>query len=82
MGASFHITAYRDYSTFYVNGDYGHVQMENKGASKIVRIGDICLKISIGFKLLFKDVIYVRDIRLNLISTGKLDDGYTNQFGE
>ena len=80
MGASFHVTANRDYFTSYVNGDYGHVQMENKGASKIVRIGDICLKISIGFKLLFKDVRYVRDIRLNLISTGKLDDGYTTNL--
>ena len=32
---------------------------------------------------MLKDVIYVIDICLNLISIGKLDDdGYNNQFGE
>ena len=56
LGASFHVIAHRDYFTSYVNGDYGHVRMENEGASKIVRIGDICLKTSIDFKLLLKDV--------------------------
>ena len=55
-----------------VNGDYGHVWMGNEGASKIVR--DISLETNIDCKLLLKDVRYVPDIRLNLISTGKLDD--------
>ena len=68
-GASFHVTAYRDYFTFYVNGDYGHVRMGNEGAYKIVGIGDICLETSVGCKLLLKDVRHVSDIRLNLIST-------------
>ena len=36
-----------------------------------------------GFNLVLKDVRYVIDICLNLISIGKLDDdGYNNQFGE
>ena len=35
-GASFHVTAHRDYFTFYVNGDYGHVRIGNEGASKIL----------------------------------------------
>ena len=46
-------------------------------------IGDVFLETSIGNKLVLKDVRHVPDIRLNLISTGKLDDeGFTNSFGE
>ena len=82
-GASFYVTAHLDYFTSYINDDYSHVRMGNEGAFKIVGIGDICLETSICCKLLLKDVRHVPDIRLNLISTGKLDDdGYTNQFGE
>ncbi|KAH9670908.1 hypothetical protein KPL70_017154 [Citrus sinensis] len=55
-----------------VNGDYGHVWMGNEGASKIV--GDIFLETNIDCKFLLKYIIYVPDISLNLISTGKLDD--------
>ena len=82
-GASFYVTSHLDYFTSYINGDYNHVRMGNEGASKIVGIGDICLETSIDCKLLLKDVKHVPDIRLNLTSTGKLDDdSYTNQFGE
>ena len=57
--------------------------MGNNGTSKIVGIGDICLETSIGSKLILKDVRHVPDIRLNLISTGRLDDeGFTHYFGE
>jgi len=36
-----------------------------------------------GCRLLLKDVRHIPDIRLNIISTGKLDDdGYANYFGE
>ena len=57
--------------------------MGNSGVSKIVGIGDVCLETTIGNKLVLKDVRHVPDIRLNLISTGRLDDeGFTNSFGE
>ena len=46
-------------------------------------IEDICLETSIKNKLVLKDVRHVPDIRLNLISTSRLDDeGFTNSFGE
>ena len=77
--ASFHIIVHRDYFTSYVSGDYCYVRMGNEGVSKIVGIKEICLETIIGCKLLLKDAKHVYDIRLNLISTGKLDDdGYTN----
>ena len=46
-------------------------------------IRDICLETSIRNKLVLKDVRQVQNIRLNLISTGRLDnEGFINSFGE
>ena len=82
-GASFHVTSHSDFFTSYRTSDFGNVRMGNSGISKIVSIGDICLKTSIGNKLVLKDVRHVPDIRLSLISTSKLDDeGFSNSFGE
>ena len=82
-GASFHVTSHSDFFTSYKTGDFVNVRMRNSGVSKIVGIGDVCLETSIGNKLVLKDVRHVLDIRLNLISTGRLDDeGFTNSFGE
>lgn len=55
----------------------------NSRASKIMGIDDICMEINLGSKLLLKDVRHILNIRLNLISTGRLDDEvFTNYFGE
>ena len=57
--------------------------MGNNGVPKIVGIEDIRFKTNIGNKLVLKDVRHVPDIRINLISTDKLnDEGFTNSFGE
>ena len=55
-GASFHVTSHSDFFTSYKTSDFGNVRMGNIGISKIVSIGDICLKTSIGNKLELKDV--------------------------
>ena len=81
-GVSFHVTSHEDLFTSYTLGDFGHVRMGNEGMSKIVGMRDVCLETNTGCRLVLKDVRHVPDIRLNLISTGKLDDeGYKNQFG-
>ena len=57
--------------------------MRNIGVSKIMGIGDVYLETSIGNKLVLKDIRHVPNIRLNLISTSKLDDErFTNSFSE
>ena len=57
--------------------------MGNSDISKIVGIEDIYLETSIENKLILKDIRHVPDIRLNLISTDRLnDEGFTNSFGE
>ena len=56
--------------------------MGNDGASKIIGMGDVYLKTNTGCELLLKNVRHVSDIRLNLISIGKLDvEGYESYFG-
>lgn len=82
-GASFHVTPHGSLFSSYQSGDFGTVKMGNQDKSKIVGIGDIVLTTSIGCKLVLKDVRHVPTMRLNLISTGKLDDaGLVNYFGE
>ena len=52
--------------------------MGNEGACRIVGIGDVCLVTSTGCQLVLGDVRHLPKIRLNLISSGRLDDeGYT-----
>ena len=80
-GASFHATPRRDFFTSYKSGDYGTVKMENSGVSKIVRVGDISLKTDVGCTLVLRDVRHIPDLRLNLMSTGRLDvAGYQSWF--
>lgn len=56
--------------------------MGNDKLSKIVGRGKVCLETNMGCLLVLKDVRHVPDMRLNLISTGMLDDeGFTNVFG-
>ena len=82
-GASFHVTFHSDFFASYKTGDFGNVRMGNSGVSKIVGIRDVLLETNIGNKLVLKDVRHVPDIRFNLISTGRLDDGeFTSSFGE
>ena len=82
-GASYHVTARRDFFSSYTSGNFGNVKMGNDGASKIVGIGNIFLETNVGCRLVLKDVRHVPDIRLNLISTGLLDDdGYISSFGD
>lgn len=80
--ALFHVTS-GDFFSSYTSGDFGSVRMRNDGVSKIVGTGDIHLETNMGCKLTLKEVRHFLDMRLNLISTCKLDDdGYNNQFGK
>ena len=55
--------------------------MGNEGSCRIVGIGDVCLTTSTACKLLLKDVRHIPEVRLNLISVGRLDDeGYTSSI--
>lgn len=80
-GASCHVTSRRDFYSSYTSGDYGIVKMGNNGLSKIVGIGDVCLKFDTGMELVLRNVKHVPDMRLNVIFAGLLDDDGYNNFG-
>ncbi|KAG8364646.1 hypothetical protein BUALT_Bualt18G0019000 [Buddleja alternifolia] len=82
-GASYHITPHRDMFTSYTSGNFGRVRMANHGVTEVIGMGNINLETNTGCRLILRDVRHIPDIRLNIISTGKLDDdGYVSNFGE
>jgi len=55
---------------------------EIKEEARSLERGDVMLTSNTGCKIVLKDVRHVPEIRLNLISTGKLDDaGLDSHFG-
>ena len=55
--------------------------MSNKDVKEVLGIGNVILVTHTGSKLVLKDVRHVPDVRLDIISIGKLDDeGYPNHF--
>ncbi|KAG8376937.1 hypothetical protein BUALT_Bualt09G0116000 [Buddleja alternifolia] len=82
-GASYHITPHRDMFTSYTSGNFGRVRMANHGVTEVIGMGNINLETDTGCRLILRDVRHIPNIRLNIISTGKLDDdGYVSNFGE
>ena len=80
-GASFHLTPDRKCFSSYKAGDHGSVKMRNEGSCRVVGIGDVCLETSTRCKLVLRDVRHISEVRLNLISTGRLDgEGYTGSI--
>ncbi|CAH9120743.1 unnamed protein product [Cuscuta epithymum] len=80
-GASLHVTSKKEFFSSYTPGDFGVLRMGNDGVSKVIGMGDVCLQTSNGTQLILKDVRHAPDIRLNLISVGRLDnDGFCNSF--
>ena len=77
-GASFYITSRRDLFTSYTPGDFGGVKMAHESVARCIGVGQVCLEMSNGSRLILK---HVPDVRLNLLSVGKLcDENYNNSF--
>ncbi|KAK8524988.1 hypothetical protein V6N12_029838 [Hibiscus sabdariffa] len=82
-GASTHVTSRKDFFTSYTPGDFGVLKMGNDGLVTVTGMGDVSLVSNNGTKLILKNVRHAPDIRLNLISAGKLDDeGFCNTFSD
>ncbi|KAJ9545871.1 hypothetical protein OSB04_025578 [Centaurea solstitialis] len=80
-GATCHVLSQRDFYSSYTPGNFGNVKMGNHGLSKIVGVGDVCLKFDTGMELVLQNVKHVPDMRLNVLSAGLLDDEGYNNFG-
>ena len=76
-----HATSWENFFTSYTRGDFGSVKMGNNNMAKVIGFGDVILETDSGSRLVLKNVKHVPDIRVNIISTRKLDDeGYCNVF--
>ncbi|GKE22841.1 putative RNA-directed DNA polymerase, partial [Tanacetum coccineum] len=77
--ATCYVATRKDYYSSYTPGDFGVVRIGNTGLSRNAGIRDICLKFDTGIELVLHNV---PDMRLNILSTGLLDeDGYQNSSG-
>ena len=77
LQASFHATLRMDFFTSYNMRDIGIIRMENNGVSYIGGISDVMILTSECSELILREVMHVADVRLDLISDGKLDEeGY------
>ena len=72
--ASFHVTPHEVFFSSYQKGEFGMVKMGNHVTSKTVGIREVTLIAGNGSKLVLKEVRHVLEMRLNLISTRKLDE--------
>jgi hypothetical protein len=80
--ATHHVVRTKELFTTYKAKDFGTVKMGNTSYSKIVRIGDVCIKTNVGFTVMLKNVRHVPDLCFNLISTPVMDRaGYCNHLG-
>ncbi|KAG8373421.1 hypothetical protein BUALT_Bualt11G0022500 [Buddleja alternifolia] len=69
--------------TSYTSGNFGRVRMVNHGVTEVIGMGNINLETDTRCRLILRDVRHIPNIRLNIISTGNLDDdGYVSHFGE
>ena len=49
------------------------MKIGNSSYSKIMGIGDVCIKINVGSTMMLKDVRHVLDLRMNVFSTLTMD---------
>ena len=59
--------------TTYKVGDYGTMKMGNSSFSKIVVIGDVCIKTNVGSTMMLKDVRHVPNLWMNVFSILTMD---------
>jgi hypothetical protein len=77
-----HVVHTKELFTTYKARDFGTVNMGNTNYSKIVGIGDVCIKTNVGFTVMLKNVRHVPNLCFNLISTPFMDRaGYCNHLG-
>ena len=80
--ASHHVIPTKGLFATYKACDFSVVKMGNSNYSKIVGIGDVCIKTNVGCTLILKDVRHVPDLRMNVLYTLAMDRAsYCNHLG-
>ena len=73
LAVSHYVIPTKGLFTTYRVDDFGVVKTGNSSYSKIVRIGEVCIKTNVGCMLMLKDVWHVPDLRMNVFSTLAMD---------
>jgi hypothetical protein len=60
----------------------GKVFFSNKSLCNVEGVGDVLIKRKYGCSVFFRHVKHVLEIGMNLVSTGKLDEGFHMVFGK
>ena len=68
-----HINPTKGLFATYKAGNFGTMKMGNSSYSKIVGIGDLCIKTNVGSTVMLKDVQHVPNFRMNVFSTLTID---------
>ena len=71
--AATHVVRTKELFTTYKAGDFGTVKMGNTSYSKIVGIGDVCIKTNVGFTVMLKNVRHVPNLWMNVFSILTMD---------
>ena len=71
--SSHHVISIKELFTTYKARDFGTMKMGNSSYSKIVGIGDLCIKTNVGSTVMLKDVQHVPNLRMNVFSTLTID---------
>ena len=71
--SSHHVISTKELFTTYKARDFGTMKMGNSSYSKIVGIGDLCIKTNVGSTVMLKDVQHVPNFRMNVFSTLTID---------
>ncbi|KAK4428828.1 Retrovirus-related Pol polyprotein from transposon TNT 1-94 [Sesamum alatum] len=80
-GVTIHVAPNKSFFSSYKARSFGTIKMGNEDMCQIVGQGDIILSSNVGCQLILKDVRHVPDMRLNLVSVGRLDDdGFESHY--
>ncbi|GAB2292985.1 hypothetical protein Dimus_038233 [Dionaea muscipula] len=58
-GASIHTTSSKEFFTTYIPGDFDVEKMGNNSSCKVIGLGDVCLKMTNGMKLVLRNVKHI-----------------------
>ncbi|GMH02364.1 hypothetical protein Nepgr_004203 [Nepenthes gracilis] len=82
-GISHRATSRKSHFISYTPVGQGILKMGNGGLSRVASVGDVCLRTSNENKLVLKGVRHAPNLRMNVISIGKLDEeGFKTGFGD
>ena len=74
LGCYFHMSPNRDWFQDFRGGEYETVYMGNNNTCRVLRLGNITLRLDDGKLIVLSNVRYILELKRNLISLSTLDE--------